>query len=271
MNFTKNITASVIGAIFLSGCITVNAGNLDFKESQNLNLSSSSINKIDIEAGAGFIKFKGVDGLNEIRVTADLEVEKDSYRLTLDKKGNTAVLIAEPNTRRLSFFSSSPKIDLTIEVPNDLLVEIKDGSGYIEIKNHSGDLDIDDGSGSIEISNHQGKISLDDGSGEINISQSKGEIKISDGSGSINIENAGSDVSIDDGSGSIDINSVQGKVKIDDGSGGMKVVNVVGHVTIDDGSGDISVSDLKNGLTIINSGSGGLVMNNVQGNINSNQ
>ncbi len=267
MNQLKSFMSVAVGGLFLSGCVTVYAGSLELKETQKLNLSADGIEKIDIKAGAGFLKYKGVKGLSEIRVVADLEVDPDSYRLELNKKGSKAVLIANANTQSFGFVSNSPKIDLTIEVPASLSVEIDDGSGFIEIEGVSGEINIEDGSGSLEATNVSGDLKIDDGSGNVILKDIQGNIKLNDGSGSIEILNVSQSVDIDDGSGGIDIKSVGGKLDIVDGSGSMILRNIAGHVTIDDGSGSIDVKELDDGLTILNAGSGGVSIKNVKGSV----
>ena len=234
-------------ALLTTGCITVYADSLDFKEKKQLSLNASDLKHLKIEATAGFLIVTGSD-VTQIEVTADIEAYNESFKLSLKANGDTALLIANlGNSHSINWGNSSPKIDLTIQVPSNL------------------NLKIDDVSGQITISNVKSISKLDDGSGSINLSQIKGDVNIEDGSGSLTLMNVGGNVVINDGSGSIIAEKIAGYLKVVDGSGSMEITDVGGLVTIDDGSGNINLKNLRNGLTIIEEGSGGLKMNDIEG------
>ncbi|WP_444997706.1 hypothetical protein [Aliikangiella sp. IMCC44359] len=246
MKTLKVILATSLVAVFTFGY--ANAAKLDLETSKTLNLKVAGIEVFEIDAGAGFLKIEGSSEVEQISVVADLKVNSESYRLTLDKSGNTAKLIADANTRNSSWFGNSPKIDLTIKVPTNLALNINDGSGSLYGENLLGKIVINDGSGGIKLSN-VGELTINDGSGKIKITQANSNVKITDGSGGIKLSN------------------INGSVSLVDGSGGIKIKQVKGHVTISDGSGGIELDSLESGVTILESGSGGLTMNNVKGEV----
>jgi hypothetical protein len=246
-NAKSKTAIAVATCALLSGCITINAKSLDYKETKNLQLSSASLKTLEVDAGAGFLTIKGEKGLTEIKVTADIETHDDDFELTLLSSNGKAVLTADINSSHSMSWGDSPKIDLTVTVPQSMMLDIKDGSGSISIEDVNNSIELDDGSGSISIANISGDIDIEDGSGSLTIQKVKGNL------------------SIDDGSGSIDIDQISGTVKIDDGSGSMDIYDVGGLVTIDDGSGGITVKQLRNGLTILEEGSGGLKMSDIEG------
>lgn len=234
-------------AFLTTGCVTVYADSLDFKESKKLTLNASDLKNLEIDATAGFLIVTGSD-VSQIEVTADIETFNDKFKLSLEAKGDTAVLIADlGKSHSINWGNNSPKIDLTVKVPSGL------------------NLKIDDGSGSITINNVKNISKLDDGSGSINISEIQGNVNIEDGSGSLTLVDVGGNVVINDGSGSITVEKVVGYLKVEDGSGSMDITDVGGLVTIDDGSGNINLKNLRNGLTIIEEGSGGLEMSDIEG------
>lgn len=247
MKALKAILATSLAAVFTLSY--ANAAKFDLETSKTLNLKAAGIEVFEIDAGAGFLKIEGSSEIEQISVVADLKVNSESYRLTLDKSGNTAKLVADANTSNFSsWFGGSPKIDLTIKVPTHLAMNINDGSGSIHGENLLGKIVINDGSGSISLTN-VGELTIDDGSGKIKITQANSNVKITDGSGGIKLSN------------------VKGSVSVDDGSGGIKIEQVKGHVTISDGSGGIALDSLESGVTILESGSGGLTMSNVKGEV----
>jgi DUF4097 and DUF4098 domain-containing protein YvlB len=268
MKYNKNGLIKVAAVVGLFAAASVYADNLE-KSSKNLSLDKRSVSQLKIDAGAGFLVVKGRSSSDTIEVTADLLTQDDQYELRLDKNSDTAVLIANANTSTFSswFGDDSPKIDLTVLIPDGIALFIKDGSGNIKVSQIDSDVIINDGSGSLSVTQVSGSLDIEDGSGSIKISDITGPIKVNDGSGSITISNTQSDVDIEDNSGSIRVENVAGKVDIDDGSGSLTVAQVGGHVTIDDGSGSISVSELKSGLTILNDGSGSVSISQVEGDI----
>lgn len=244
------------------------ADEFDIEEQRELQLDGASISSVRIDAGAGFLKIKGVQGLAQIKVIAELKVNQDNFTLSLEKQGSTAELIADANPNNESnWWGDSPLINLTVELPMEMALKVDDGSGELNIANINGDIEIDDGSGAIILSEITGTLDVKDGSGNFSLSNLTGPLTLDDGSGSINIQNVVGDVQIDDGSGAIFIEQVSGKVFVEDGSGAMTISNVKGHVTLDDGSGGILLSHLADGVTILNEGSGGLTMNDVSGKV----
>ncbi|WMS88195.1 hypothetical protein [Pleionea litopenaei] len=257
------VTASIIGLILASNAY---AGSFDIEEQRTLNIQAADLSKFKVDVGAGFLKIEGSSSLSEIQVVADLQVDEDNFKLTLEQSGDSAILVADANSNnRSNWWGDGPKIDLTIKVPYQMMLDINDGSGFIEVKAIGGGLKLNDGSGSISLNDIEGDVDVKDGSGSFSIENLKGSLVLDDGSGSIRIQQVTGNVKVDDGSGSTLISKVGGTVEVDDGSGSLTVEDITGHVTIDDGSGGINLNRLANGVTILNEGSGGLSMNDVQG------
>jgi len=202
---------------------------------QDLSIKTGTLNNFIADVGAGSLVIHGA-AVSEITVKAKIYSEKyddiadlkavfaSKMLLTLENKGKSSVLKAMTKKKLFSMSSPNISIDLEIIVPQQMNVEVDDGSGYLKVTDIAGSLQIDDGSGSIYISNIGNDIQIDDGSGNIEISDAKGDVHIDDGSGLINIDRVTGDVSIDDGSGSIKINELAGRFKLlDDGSGSIFV------------------------------------------------
>ena len=252
-----------------------------YGETKNLSLPSDGISEMEIECGAGFLKLRGVEGLDEIKVEADIYAgnkkgEKlrkfiDKYlELSLEKHGDRAVLISRIEHRHISFFfmdNDKSRVDLTVQIPREMDIEIRDGSGEIELKNINGEIDLDDGSGSIDIADVNGNLEIHDGSGELGIHNVTGRMEIDDGSGSIEISKATGDVKITDGSGEINLDRIKGDLIIDDGSGSLLISDIDGNVRITDGSGPIILEGISSDVNIVESGSGGVRLTDVRGNV----
>ncbi|WP_448211536.1 hypothetical protein [Colwellia sp. MEBiC06753] len=252
MKKTAKLLSLSMLTLALNGCvIAVNAQSADVHLDENLALDASSLNKFDIDAGAGSLIIKGDDSVTDIQVKADIQttVDKD-YILELYRSGNTAYLVAKHNSHSGFWQGSSPSINLTITMPASLMLDIDDGSGDIEIFNINNRLNLKDGSGSTHIENINGKVTIDDGSGGLVVKNIQGDVEIEDGSGSLTVSNVNGNVEIDDGSGELTATDVTGKVTIDDGSGGIEVNRAGALKIIDSGSGGLSISEVKGEVDI---------------------
>lgn len=248
--FTLAFILVFTAGVSLTGCIiNVNAAGMPDLDHQQreLTLDSQDLQGLIAETGAGSLKIIGVEGLSQIKLVADIYSNKDSNDnkliLTLEKKANKAKLKAD--FEQSGFNNYSPYIDLKLQVPANLALDIDDGSGAILINKMTADINVKDGSGELII-NGGNNVSIDDGSGDIEVSQINGNLKI------------------DDGSGAIKVTDIRGNIAIDDGSGNIEVANVQSAVTITDGSGDINVFNTK-GLTILAAGSGDVKFNKIDG------
>ena len=137
-------------------------------------------------------------------------------------------------------------LDLTVEVPAALPVEITDSSGDLEVR----DLRLErltDSSGDIEVLRPLGDLELDDSSGDLRVEQAAGRVLVRDSSGDIVIRGA-REVSIpSDSSGDITVERVSGNVLIEqDSSGDIRVEDVDGDFTLErDSSGSVRTNDVR--------------------------
>ncbi len=255
---------------FLSGCIVVaSPSRADFHTQRQLTLSANDINELHIESGAGSLVIRGKEGLTEIQLSADIYTSssnRNNFELELDKSGNKAYLVAKIPSSFGSWIGSSPHIDVIVDVPQHMLLDIDDGSGDIKISDINASVEINDGSGDLNISHINGSIDIDDGSGELVVNNIVGDISIVDGSGEMTLKNIKGSVEIDDGSGGIYAQNITGSADINDNSGDLVVRQVDGVVTITDGSGDIDV-ETTGGLKILEAGSGDLRVKDINGSL----
>lgn len=243
--FTLGFIAVFTVGVSLTGCIiNVNAaGMLELDHQQReLVLESQDIEELIAETGAGSLEIIGVEGLTQIKLVADIYSNKASTDdskliLTLEKKANKAKLKAD--FEQESFNNYSPYIDLKLQVPMALALDLDDGSGAILIKGMTANIKVKDGSGELII--HGGNdVSIDDGSGAIEVTQLNGNLAITDGSGAITVTDIKGNITIDDGSGEIAVANVQNTVSITDGSGDINVINTKGLSILAAGSGDVT-------------------------------
>ncbi len=230
-------------AVVLAVLSVASLGSLAaFETTKSLNLPAQGVKRLEIQAGAGSLTVTGREGQGAIEIKAEIVARhvrdedmdgflKDRVELTLEKRGEVAVLVSRIRERlRLFSLDEGAVINLTVSVPKDMPLEIDDGSGSIVVEDLAA-VRIDDGSGSIRVGRIAGEVEIDDGSGGIEINDVTGNVSVDDGSGEIIIRGVGGTVTVDDGSGSIDIKDVEKDVRlVRTGSGGVDVSNVKGQV-----------------------------------------
>jgi hypothetical protein len=212
-----------------------------YQEARNADVSVGSARSVRIDASAGALRVEGRSGLSEVRVRGTARSNRrdrlDDIRLIAERRGGEIFIKADiPQTDGDEWrYGNGPQmaLDLVIEVPNNLELDVDDGSGEAVFVN-TGKLRLEDGSGEIEIRGARGSVEIDDGSGEIDIDGVEGNVRISDGSGEITVANVRGNVIVeDDGSGSIDVRRVVGDFVVDsDGSGGIRYADVGGRVDV---------------------------------------
>lgn len=215
----------------------------DYQEERELALDAGGVTALRVDAGAGSLAIRGVEGSDRIEVLATVLVSgaegekaqafiEDRMVLTLDRSGNRAELVAD--FKDSMGFGKRGAIALDVRMPKGIDLDIDDGSGSIEVRDTEGALVINDGSGSISARN-VAAVRIDDGSGSIELQDASGDVNIDDGSGSIRISGVAGSVVVDDGSGSIDVADVQGNFRvIDAGSGSVNYSGVAGEVDVPD-------------------------------------
>jgi hypothetical protein len=212
-----------------------------YEEVRELTLDTTGVETLKIKAGAGHLDIVGVPGTSAVTVTATVHVPgRDSDKTRAKTERDTVLTLEQDNGVaelrayfRRNFFQwgNSRTIQLEVQVPEGLHVDITDGTGSIEIQNVQGDL------------------------------------FVVDGTGSITMEDVGGNVKIKDGTGSITVTTVGGDISVRDGTGGIKISGVAGSVTVKDGTGDIYIDDVEKDLIIVNEGTGRVSYSNIRGSI----
>jgi hypothetical protein len=215
----------------------------DLSAPRSAELAAGDARRVVVDAGAGSLEVRGVDGAGRIRAhgTAYAETQKvlDAIEVTVERHGD-AVVVTTVFPRRTR---GNARLDLEVELPAGLPVRVDDGSGDLSVT-HVAALDLDDGSGEVVVEDVRGDVSIDDGSGDMRVTGVGGSVHLDDGSGEIVVRDVERDVVIgDDGSGDMRIHGVGGDVTVeDDGSGSIEVADVRGDFTLErDGSGDVDV------------------------------
>lgn len=227
----------------------------------------------------GRLTVKGQPELHEIRIRGracapDQEL-LEQVNLITERRGHAiwieAKLSAEDGTpprrtlRSLGWRNSGAFLDLEMEVPETLALDITGGSGAVIIRS-VGPLRLQHGTGAIDIKGVAGDLAVRDGSGAIEIEDIQGSVTLRDGSGSISVAAVSGRAEIRDQSGQLHVRNIRGDLEVTDGSGDISAMNVEGRAILTDGSGDIEISRVGDDLTIGSDTSGDISVEHVEGN-----
>ena len=224
-----SIATLVLMSALLVGCDVLTC---DETAPRSASAAAAGISTVRIIAEAGDLDVEGRLGLTEVEAegtacasnTSDL----DDIQFEVSTSGSEVVIEART--------PGNTQFDVTVTVPDSVLVEIEDGSGDIDVRDVAG-VRVTDGSGDVDVAGVSGDVVVtDDGSGDLDLSDVAGTVEIEvDGSGDITVADVGGDVRIgSDGSGSIRVSNVAGDFEVGSGgSGDISHNNVGGTVDID--------------------------------------
>ena len=222
---------------------------------KTLDLSNSEI--LTIAAAAGDLDIVGVAGADQAIIHGRVCVSKESWLESSDiyttsgERAGIEVSLPDTDGGWTSFGNTYAWIDLQIEVPQDMALDIKDSSGDMLLKNIAA-VEIKDSSGDIEIEKARGAVSISDSSGDIEVDAAEGDVTI-----------------VSDSSGDIEIEDIIGSVLVmSDSSGDIEATNISGDVVVErDSSGDISADDVGGDFRVLKDGSGGISSSDVKGEV----
>lgn len=215
----------------------------DYDAPRNATVSASGATLLKIDARAGLLRVTGRTDITEVRVKGTARASRkgllDDIKLEATRSGSEVVVrVIMPEYQdggwNDGWNNSSAVLDLVIETPATLPVDIEDTSGDMTVETVSAKVRIDDNSGNIRIRD-TGDLTISDNSGGIDIRGVKGSVNIEeDSSGEIEVYDVTGSVRVGrDSSGSIDVSRVGGDFVVErDGSGGIEYDDVKGKVDI---------------------------------------
>ena len=233
----------------------VYADKCKFEKSIDKTLDVSGSDTLTISASAGDLDITGVAGTGEAvisgRVCASRQDWLDQAAVNTSSGSRATIETSLPNSDGgwSSWGSNYVWMDLKIEVPYDLALEINDSSGDMFLANIA-EVQIKDSSGNIDIRGARGPVNINDSSGDIEVNKADGDLTIES-----------------DSSGDIEATEIYGTVLvIKDSSGDIEVSNVSEDFVVErDSSGDISAEDVGGDFRVLKDGSGRISSNGVKG------
>jgi hypothetical protein len=210
-----------------------------YSASRTAQLDAEGVRLVRIDARAGQLTVTGRSGLAQVTVRGTARSNQERYlddiRLVAERRGDVVRIVVDIPVHDWRLLRNVERaLDLTIELPAGIPVDVRDTSGDVAIAG-TGDVAVEDGSGTVTIERIAGDVRVTDGSGDVEVRDVSGTVTIeSDGSGNLRIEDVrGSVVVEEDGSGSIAVRRVGGSFTVRrDGSGGIDYVAVQGDVSL---------------------------------------
>jgi hypothetical protein len=224
----------------------------DYSAPRNASVPVRDAERIQVIARAGSLRIDGRQGVRSVTVRGTARAASrralEEVQLIAEQRDGTIYLEADiPEHRGMDWDDERQSLDLTIEVPTDLPLEVSDGSGDLEIRNVAA-LDLTDGSGEAIVEHVGGHLRVRDGSGGLHIADVRGDVEATDGSGELEIRDVHGGVEIGSkGSGELRITNIEQSVHVrSKGSGSIDVQHVGGDFIVDrKGSGEIRYDDVS--------------------------
>lgn len=258
MTYPIRFWAILLAALLIYQFSTsASADTCKYEKNIDKTMDLSNTELLSIAVLAGDLDIVGVAGSGQAvihgRVCASNESWLDQSEIITTPGEHAAIEVSLPDTGGgwLSMGNNYLWIDLDIEVPQDLALDIKDSSGDMLVKNIAA-------------------VQIMDSSGDIEVESARGPVSVSDSSGDIEIDGANGDVTIkSDSSGDIDVMDIDGSVLVmSDSSGDIDVSHVSNNFVVErDSSGDISAEDIGGDFRVLKDGSGGISLRDVKGEV----
>lgn len=233
------------------------AWECEYEKNLDVTLNLQDSEQLAVAAAAGDLKITGHAGTTEARVHGKVCASKEEWLEQAEllteggRKASITVNLPDSNEGWSLMGSRYVYMDLEIEVPDDLPLDIRDSSGDVDIEG-TGAVTIQDSSGDIDIENAHGDVVLQDSSGDIDLLGINGNVTVQQ-----------------DSSGDIDGRDIQGAVRVEkDSSGDIHFQGVRDDFVVErDSSGDIVAETIGGDFRVLKDGSGEIRSSGVTGQI----
>ena len=231
-------------------------GGCTFEQEVDQVLDVSSSSSLTVKALAGDLEITGRDDVDSARISGRMYASEEQWLAEMSVEqvaGDAAAITVQiPDVTGKAFRGNDyAYVDLVVEVPADLPVQVFDSSGDMQLDNLM-DANVKDSSGDIKLLNMRGDLQLKDSSGDIEIERLDGDLEI-----------------ISDSSGDVEASGITGSVVVRaDSSGDLDFADVDGDVLVErDSSGDITVNEVGGSFSVERDGSGEIRAIAVQGQV----
>ena len=236
---------------------TAHAWNCKHEQSLDQVLDLSGTETLTVNAAAGDLQIRGKSGSDEAVIRGKIcasDEELLAQARVLTKGGSNAEITVDLPKLDGGWSITGNKytyIDLELEVPDNISLDVRDSSGDVEIDG-VGSLVVQDSSGDVEIMDIDGTVSINDSSGDVEIEDVRGDVIVES-----------------DSSGDLEGKRITGNVLVQkDSSGDIHFTDVDQNFTVErDSSGDITGRNIGGNFTVERDGSGSIRSDNVTGKV----
>jgi len=225
----------------------------EYSAPRSASASTAGITTIRVANGSGRLTITGNPSATAVRATgtahASSQSELQDVKLLVERDGND--IVVRPDMPD-SWNGCDCSLDMTVEVPTSIQLEVRDGSGGAELRN-VGRARVQSGSGGVRIEHTSGDVSVRSGSGEAELSDVHGNVEASSGSGGVTMDGVTGSVEIEHaGSGSVSLSKVGGSVHVGSiGSGSLDADGVGGDLTVESkGSGSVHYTSVRGKVSV---------------------
>jgi hypothetical protein len=232
----------------------VQAWDCKFEKTIELTMNLSGSEELSIAAKAGDLKVTGHADRSEAHILGKVCASKaewlDETRVLTEGGRQASIAVETPAMENgWTFFSSRYLyVDLEIDVPAAVALDIQDSSGDVTVRG-TGPVNLNDSSGDIILEDVNGRVVLKDSSGDIELHRVAGDVTVrQDSSGDIYGSDISGSVLVEhDSSGDIRFEGLQGDYVVERDSSGDIVAKTVSGAfrVVNDGSGDVSYTDVS--------------------------
>jgi hypothetical protein len=181
----------------------------------------------------------------------------DFLRTRLEYQGDEVTIVSRRSGGALSVW-----VDLVVQVPAGITVEIENAAGSVEADDLDSDLVVEAHSGDVRVTGGDGGARLATGSGDITVEDRAAAVAAATGSGDVTVSRVRGAVDVTTGSGDVDLVDVEGdSVRVRTGSGDLALTRVHAAADLGTGSGDVDAVDMVlHDLLLVRTGSGDLAV-----------
>ncbi|WP_407351730.1 GIN domain-containing protein [Luteimonas sp. R10] len=268
------VTTALLASLLLPLAAAAQDDRCKESESRELQLDLAGVKTVTFEVGPHKLRLDATDAPDATlrgRACAASAARLPQLQIEQEKSGDRLLVRLQREERALSFSfgNSYAYLDLSGQIPDDVLVQLKVGSGDAWLTGAAA-MSADVGSGDVEAKRIRGLATAKVGSGDIAFDDIGALEVLSIGSGDLQARNVRGAVEVGSiGSGDFELEGAKGDVEIGSiGSGDADLGDIDGNVAVGSiGSGDLDARGIRGDLTVRSKGSGSVEHSGVTGKV----
>ena len=245
----------VLGLAALAGCTLTDGFDYSGTETSTETMALEGVEVVEFRLGSD-----DVDVVSKEDTEATFIIKKtwkandeeygqellDEAKITIERDGEK-IVVSRKRSRTRNGWDMITKgyvsIDIIATIPAGMRLDIKTGSGDVDLDDRTAPVRVSTGSGDVLAARMGDGLEAGAGSGDLRVDSVVGPFKFSAGSGDVTVGSVEGRVEISLGSGDVDIDEITGNTKVSTGSGNIGIGTLEGSLDASASSGDITVLD----------------------------